>query len=74
MHNDVPKIQIFYKNTTETPMPLNIPNCGYSCPLDQMYQLYANVLPGDFNDECRLSMLAMTYEEADLGSGFGTYY
>lgn len=49
-------IEVYYRNTTEIqPPPLYIPNCGYSCPLKKMYQLYANVLPKkDFKTECEL--------------------
>ena len=65
-------VQVFYKNTTGDPLPMNIPRCGTSCPLDKMYELYAEVLPGDFDHECRLSMMSMTYEDADFdGSGMG---
>lgn len=67
--NDVPYIQIFYKNTTnENPPAMHIPNCGQLCPLENMYKLYEDVLPtNDFVTECRISMLMMTYEEADFG-------
>lgn len=69
--NDVPVVQIFYKNTTAEPLLMSIPYCGVSCPLAKMYELYEPVLPGNFEDECRMSMLAMTYEEADLNHALG---
>lgn len=64
-------LQIFYKNTsTETLKPLMIPKCGTTCPLNKMFELYSDVIPdGDFETECKLSLLSMTYEEADL-NGF----
>lgn len=70
LNNDY-NLQIFYRNTSaEALTPLNIPNCGTSCPLSKMFALYTDVLPdGDFETECRLSLLTMTYEEADL-NGF----
>lgn len=69
--NDDYNLQIFYKNSTiETLMPLNIPKCGILCPLSKMFELYRDVLPdGRFETECKLSLLSMTYEEADL-NGF----
>lgn len=66
-----PYVSVFYKNTAEEPKPLEIPGCGTSCPLDQMYQLYKDILPEDWTSECKLSMLSMTYEEANLGSAMG---
>lgn len=69
--NNVPMVQVFYKNTTAAPMLMSIPRCGDSCPLTKMFELYQAVLPGSFEDECRMSMLAMTYEEADLNHAMG---
>lgn len=69
-------VQIFYRNTTiENPQALNLPGCGTLCPLKKMIELYDDVLPGDFDTECRISMLSMTYEEADFGdSSIGKYF
>lgn len=64
--NGSPFVSIYYRNTTEEPIAMNIPNCGQSCPLKKMFELYKNVLPIDWENECQISMLAMTYEEADL--------
>lgn len=75
VHNGVPMVQLFYKNTTDASptalQPLAIPRCGTSCALSRMYELYEPVLPGDFEEECRLSMLMMTYEDADLNHAMG---
>lgn len=71
--NDVPMVQVFYKNTTAEPRLMVIPKCGESCPLAKMFELYEKVLPGQFEDECRMSMLAMTYEEADMNHAMGKW-
>lgn len=52
-----PYLQIFYKNSTEIKniSPLNIPNCGEKCPLDDLYKLYEDVLPTEgYEEECEL--------------------
>ncbi|XP_055296463.1 prostatic acid phosphatase-like [Sitodiplosis mosellana] len=47
-------IQMFYrKSDVEKPSPLNIPNCGEKCTLDRLYELYSELIPGDFETECR---------------------
>lgn len=58
-YKDEPYVELYYKNSTETPPPLYIPKCGYSCPLQDMYQLYADVLPtNNFQTECALPAAA----------------
>ncbi|XP_031637759.1 lysosomal acid phosphatase-like [Contarinia nasturtii] len=49
-------IQIFYrKSDEEILLPLNIPNCGEKCSLDQLYKLYYDIIPNrDHDTECRL--------------------
>lgn len=59
-------VSIFYKNTTAEPQPMYIPNCGTSCPLKTMRELYNDVIPDDWETECKMSMLSMTYEDANL--------
>lgn len=61
-----PFMSILYKNTTETPKPMYIPGCGTSCPLSKMFEVYAAVIPEDWDVECKMSMLSMTYDEANL--------
>lgn len=61
-------IQVFYKNTTDDPMPLNIPDCGVACPLDKMIQLYDDVLPKDWDSECSTSLLNIPFERPDVQS------
>lgn len=52
--DDVPHIEIFIKNSSSsTAIPIDIPNCGLSCPLAKFYVLYKDVLPTEsFEDEC----------------------
>lgn len=45
-------VQIFYKNTTAEPKALDIPGCGVSCPLLKMFEIYEQVLPIDWDEEC----------------------
>ena len=71
VYNAKPLISVFYKNSSAEPEPFNIPNCGIQCSLDDMFSLYNDVLPIDWSAECRLSMLSMTYEEADVGYAMG---
>jgi len=48
-------VQIFYrKSTAEDLTPIDIPNCGRKCPLNQLYELYKEVLPVDFETECQV--------------------
>lgn len=51
-------VQAYYKNSTE-PMLLDLPNCGTLCPLDQMFEVYKDILPVDWEQECALSILQM---------------
>jgi lysosomal acid phosphatase len=58
-YSDGHRVQVFYKNTTAEPTPLDLPGCGTSCPLDKMFELYKSVLPVNWADECTLSLLQM---------------
>jgi len=58
------RVQVFYKNTTEEPEPLDLPNCGTSCPLEKMFEVYKSVLPVNWEDECQLSLLQMPLIES----------
>lgn len=68
---NTPLVSIFYKNTTAEPLPLDIPGCGPSCPLTKLMNIYEDVLPVDWERECKLSTMMMTYEEANLGTATG---
>lgn len=57
--NDGHRVQVFYKNTTAEPKPLDLPGCGISCPLEKMFEIYKPVLPVDWANECTLSLLQM---------------
>ncbi|XP_055384049.1 prostatic acid phosphatase [Condylostylus longicornis] len=62
-YNKRPLISIFYKNSSKTPEPLLIPECGIQCPLSQMYNLYKEILPDDWEKECKLPNLwIMAYD------------
>ncbi|XP_035900613.1 prostatic acid phosphatase [Anopheles stephensi] len=63
-----PYVEIFYKNTTAEPFQFAIPDCGVRCPLDKMFEIYDNIMPKDWESECQLSLLSMSYVEADLNS------
>lgn len=38
-----------------------------------MFDLYSDVLPKDWHAECKISMLMMTYEEANIGYSMGKW-
>lgn len=47
--------QIFYRNANEEHLiPMNIPKCGEKCSIDRFYTKHAEVIPGDFETECKL--------------------
>lgn len=56
--NDKFYVQVFYKNSTE-PTLLDLPNCGKLCPLHKMFEIYRDVLPANWDEECTLSLLQM---------------
>lgn len=57
------RVQVFYRNTTAEPKPLDLPGCGTSCPLDKMFEIYKDVLPVNWEEECALSLLQMPLVE-----------
>uniref|UniRef100_A0A182VX51 acid phosphatase n=1 Tax=Anopheles minimus TaxID=112268 RepID=A0A182VX51_9DIPT len=61
-------VEIFYKNTTAEPFQLTVPGCSAQCPLDEMFEIYDSIMPKDWEAECQLSLLSMSYVEADLNS------
>lgn len=65
--NDSHYIKIFYKNTTNDLSPMVIPGCGAKCLLEDFRRIYASVIPTeDFEKECELSLLSMSYEDVDF--------
>ena len=58
-YGDDLRVQVFYKNTTADPQPIDLPGCGTSCPLDKMFEVYKEVLPVNWADECTLSLFQM---------------
>lgn len=65
---DEPYVSVYYKNTTEEPEPMSIPNCGKRCPLSKMFTVYRDILPENWQRECEVSILSLTYVEADMNS------
>lgn len=54
--NNIPHIQIAFKKSWQTNVAdiLYIPKCGHLCPLQKMYELYADVIPTiPFKEACR---------------------
>lgn len=48
-------VQIFLrKYEEEYPIAMNIPGCGEKCPLNQLYKLIEDIIPGDFDTECEV--------------------
>lgn len=46
-------VQIFYRNSEEEILtPMYIPKCGEKCKLSQLYTIYNDIVPGDFETEC----------------------
>lgn len=70
-----PFVSIFYKNgiTDQTGTQLEIPGCGLQCPLDKMFELYADIIPSHWDEECRLNTLSLSYEDAEVGSYIGEF-
>lgn len=58
--NKKPLISIFYKTTLEDPEPLEIPDCGIQCPLSKMYELYADVIPDNWDSECDIQSFSFS--------------
>lgn len=57
VRNNVTYMEIYYKRSYAdlSPELLFIPDCGYSCPLEKLYQLYADILPTqDYYKACAL--------------------
>lgn len=65
---DEPYVSVYYKNSTEEPEPMSIPNCGKHCPLSKMFAVYRDILPGNWKRECQVSFLSLTYVEAEMSS------
>lgn len=64
-----PYISVFYKNTTAEPSALHIPDCGVACPLDNMFVLYNDILPINWEKECQ--MLMFEYQGKNMATAIG---
>lgn len=71
-----PHVALFYKKGVDDAAgkQMVIPNCGLYCPLKKMFELYEDVLPRDWDEECRLGTLTISYEDAQIGEEFGGFY
>lgn len=48
-------LQIFYRKANEEhPVAMNIPECGPKCPFDRFQTLYGEIIPQEFDIECRI--------------------
>lgn len=48
-------LQLFYrKSGEEILVPMEIPNCGTKCTLNQFYATFKDIIPGNYEEECRL--------------------
>lgn len=46
-------LQLFLRQPgQEHPKPKNIQGCGTKCALDELYKVYEQLIPGDFEVEC----------------------
>lgn len=45
-------VTVSYKNTTEEPILMTLPNCTTLCPLNEFINLTKNVVPEDWEKEC----------------------
>ncbi|CAL8111037.1 unnamed protein product [Orchesella dallaii] len=46
-------VRIGFKNTTEDPYILTLPECQQICPFDDFVKLTKHIIPGDWSAECR---------------------
>lgn len=71
--DNTPHVALVYKRGPQdtTAEHMEIPECGKYCPLSKMFDLYENVMPRDWDEECRLGTLTISYEDAQIGDEFG---
>ncbi|XP_014279966.1 prostatic acid phosphatase [Halyomorpha halys] len=46
-------VEVHYRNSTAEPTLLTIPGCTPSCPLDEFESYLSQVIPGDWDTECK---------------------
>ncbi|XP_044261275.1 venom acid phosphatase Acph-1-like [Tribolium madens] len=46
-------VEIFLRNSTGEPHKLQIPGCGEFCPLDKLIELRSEVIPENWDEECK---------------------
>lgn len=60
-------ISVWYKKGTNEPAQLlNIPQCGAACPLARMFELYGEVLPDNWTEECEANIVDALAESLSL--------
>lgn len=64
-----PYISVFYRNSSQEPSALSIPNCGVACPLDRMFDLHADILPRNWQEECE--MIMFDYDGTSTATSIG---
>lgn len=53
-------------STNDIAAPLEIPNCGFSCPLKKMYELYSSSMPTiNIADDCRITATTHLFDNKD---------
>lgn len=58
LHEDNEKwnVQLFERNSPDhKARPLTVPGCETTCPLDKFIELMAPVIPGDYDEECKVA-------------------
>lgn len=59
-------IQLFYRQDGEDyPQALDIPHCGKKCDLDRFYDVYRDIIPDDFETECKRRGRTDVLDESD---------
>lgn len=59
-------IQLFYrKDGEEHPSAMEIRGCGKKCDLDKFYDLYRDIIPDDFESECKRGGRTQEFDETD---------
>lgn len=45
---------VYRKPGVEYPEPMDIPGIGQKWTLDQFYEVFEKIIPGDYDEECKL--------------------
>lgn len=58
-------LQVYYKRPNEEPELLTIAGCEPMCPLDRFEFLLSNVIPVNWDAECKATTLVGGFQPAD---------